>query len=116
MPLSIHARLPEGHSDLRILREFGFHVLHKFMLHRLLASQIHVGINRCGLNIFMAQAVLYISKTLSGQKHTDCATVTKAMNRIDIFEAFRIQGFVQIFFTDAVNTVSGYFFAALIDE
>jgi len=38
------------------------------------------------------------------------------MNRIDIFEAFGTQGFLQIFFTDAVNTVPADLFPALIDE
>jgi len=38
------------------------------------------------------------------------------MNRIDIFKAFRIQGFLQIFFTDAVYTMPAHLFPALIDE
>ena len=69
-----------------------------------------------GLNTIMAQAVLDIRKTFSGQEHIDCATVTKAMNRIDVFKAFRTQGFLKIFFTDSVNTVSSKFCSALIDE
>jgi len=42
--------------------------------------------------------------------------MTEAVNRIDIFEAFRTQGLLQIFFTDAVNTVPGKFCPALVDE
>ena len=45
--------------------EIGFHVFHKFILHRFLASQIHVSINRCGLDSFVTQAILYIRKTFA---------------------------------------------------
>ena len=38
------------------------------------------------------------------------------MNRIDIFKSFRAQGLLEIFFTDAINTVPAHLFPALIDE
>ena len=42
--------------------------------------------------------------------------MTKAMSRMNRFEAFCAQGLVEIFFTDSVNTVAGKSFTALIDK
>ena len=73
-------------------------------------------VNHGGFDAFMAKVVLDIRYRMPGRKHIDCTRMSKTVGWIDVFQSFFRQCLLEIFSADAVNTVTGQFIAALIDE
>jgi len=78
--------------------------------------EVQMQINVGGLDIVMAQMVLDVRDGMATIVHVNCPAVTKAMDRIDVFETFRRKGLFEILFADAVNAMAGQFFTALVDK
>ena len=78
--------------------------------------EVQMQINFGGLDIVMAQMVLDVRDGMATIVHVNCPAVTKAMDRIDVFETFRRKGLFEILFADAVNAMAGQFSTALVDK
>jgi len=81
-----------------------------------LAVEIQMQINGGGLDVVMAQAVLDICYDLTLIEEIYCSGMTKTMDWIDVFEAFRGEGFFEILPADAVYAMSGEFLPPLVDK
>jgi len=62
--------------------------LDKLFLHLFSAAQIQLQINRCGLDVVMAEAVFDICDGLSAAEHSYGAGVSEAMRRVDMLKSF----------------------------
>ena len=80
------------------------------------AVEIQMQINHGGLDTVMAQMVLNICDGMAAVKHIYCTAVTKAMDRIDVFEAFGRKGLLEILFADPVDAMTGERFPSLVDK
>ena len=73
-------------------------------------------INHGGLDTVMAQMVLNICDGMAAVKHIYCTAVTKAMDRIDVIQAFGGKGLFEVFFADAVDPMTGERLPPLVDK
>jgi len=78
--------------------------------------EVQMQINLGGLDTVMAQVVLNIRDGMAAVEHVYCTAVTKAMDRIDVFEAFGKKGLLEILFADSVDAVTGERFPPLVDK
>jgi len=69
--------------------------------------EIQMQINHGGLDVVMPQMVLDVRDGMPTVKHIYCPAVTKAVDRIDVFEAFGRKSFFEILFADPVDTMTG---------
>jgi len=64
----------------------------------------------------MAQMILDIGYGVPAVKHIYCPAVTKAMDRIDVFQAFWRKSLFKILPADAVYAMPGEFLSPLVDK
>ena len=57
----------------------------------------------------MPQAVLYLGECPAGYEHVHCTTVTKTMNRINVFKTFGVYRLFKIFFAGLLIGFAGFF-------
>ena len=73
-------------------------------------------INFGGLDIVMSQMVPDVGDGMATIVHVNGSAVTKAMGRIDVFEAFGRKGLFEILPANTVNAMTGERPASLIDK
>jgi len=78
--------------------------------------QVQMKVYGSGLDAVMTQMVLDVCDGMSSVEHVHCPTVTKGMHGIDVLESLRRKSLFQILSADAVNAMSGEFFAPLTDK
>ncbi len=78
--------------------------------------EVQMQINLGGLDTVMAQVVLNIRDGMAAVEHVYCTTVTKAMDRIDVFETFGRKCLFEILFADPVDAMTGERFPSLVDK
>ncbi len=81
-----------------------------------LSVEIQIQVNGGGLDVVMAQAILDICYGLTLIEEIYCPGMTKTMDRIDVFEAFRGEGLFEILPADAVDSMASEFSSPLIDK
>ena len=78
--------------------------------------EVQMQINFGGLDIVMSQMVLDVGDGMATIVHVNGSAVTKAMGRIDVFEALWRKGLFEILFTYTVYAMTGEFLSPLIDK
>ncbi len=73
-------------------------------------------INHGRFYAFMTKVVFDVRYRVPGRKHINSTRMSKAVGWIDVLHSFFRQCLLEIFSAKAVNTVTGQFIAALIDE
>ena len=64
----------------------------------------------------MAQVIFDHRDRFSARQHSDRTRMTKTVDRIDIFETLRAQGFGKILSTNTIDTMPGKFRSPLVDK
>ena len=78
--------------------------------------EVQMQINLGGLDTVVAQMVLNIRNGVAAVKHVYCTAVTKAVDRIDVIQAFGRKGLFEILFADPVNAMTGERLPPLVDK
>ena len=80
------------------------------------AVEIQMQINLGGLDTVMAQMVFNVRDGIAAVKHIYCTAVTKAMDRVDVIQAFGRKGLFEILFADSVDAMTGERLPPLVDK
>ena len=79
-------------------------------------SQIQMQVGHRRLEVVMAKAVFDVGRRVPLGEHIHSTGVAKAVHWIDDLEAFRGQGYGEVFSAKAIDAVAGEFLTALIDK
>ena len=79
-------------------------------------SQIQIEVRHRGLDVLVSQAVFDFSGRVSPGEHIHGTGVAKAVHGMDDLEAFRRQGYREVFSAKSIDAVAGEFLTALIDK
>lgn len=80
------------------------------------AIQIQVKIDRCGLDVVMAQMILDVRNGIPIVEHVNGLTVTKTMDGINVLQPFFRKSLAKIFPANTVDTMAGEKLTLLIDK
>ncbi len=92
------------------------HVVDEAFLDVSSESQIQIEVRHRGLDVIVSQAVFDVGCRVSPGEHVHGTGVAKAVHGMDDLEAFRRQGYREVFSTEPIDAVAGEFLTALIDK
>ena len=92
------------------------HIPDKALLDVAPSVEVQMQINFGGLDIVMSQVVLDVGDGMATVVHVNCPAVTKAMDGIDVFQAFWRKSLFKILFADTVDAMTGELLSPLIDK